>query len=614
MSIWFARAAIGRLADEKYGWEPINREMVFHEVVFDRDTVIAKYVGKDAGNVWLRSNFIQFPVGNDEILAVWTGATIAPKILDVTKFPFSYQTPEAAGTTVTAVLWPAQKAISEDILPDTVATLGQLETRAYAYGLGDQFRQLLADLETRFKGKWTREPIPVAVVFCVRRPFHLMGRASDIEVLVYWLKFHRPKAAKPPPALGKDDPVFPARQVDMPSPALFRHVSGAPVFPDTSIIGCGSVGSNLAMHLARSGARILAVSDRAMLRPHNMARHALARHPFPRFKATELAIELGALGDTPASNTENVITALSKPADLLRIVPAATGLLVNTTASRLVREALSAGAGGKIKARIAEVTLFGRGDGAFVFVEGKGGNPSLSQLEASLYASVSERERQLLFDPDTGLTQVQIGDGCGSLTMPMTDARLSAMTAAATEEITRMATTDAGGAGQVAIGVRDGSGLTTSWRRMDVPAFTRVKVEGGDWTLDISEDVVQRMRSEIAAYPAVETGGLLVGTCNSRLRAITVVDILPAPEDSKRSAALFVLGTKGMRKLVSQRYRESGGSLFDVGTWHSHLADQGASPLDWKTAKSLAEERPPPAVLLICTPKRFLAITGTNRA
>lgn len=611
MCLWFKRAAIGRLADDEHGWEPINRELAFHEVVFDRENLLAKHIGKDAGDVWLRSNYVKrlFQIDGENILGVWTSRAIAPKKGDLTTFPFTYELADKPGTTVTAVLWPNEKAISRDILPDDVANLGQLEARAEAYGMGNQFRQLVTGLENRFLDKWTTEPIPVVVILCVRRPFHLMGRASSIELLAYCFRYHRPKAAKPSPALTKDSPVFAAKQVDMPSPTLFQNVSGAPELPATSIVGCGSVGSKLAMHLARSGARILAVTDNGMLRPHNMARHALARNPVPMFKAPELAAELGALGTAPASHIDNVIAALGNPADLRRIIPDATGLVVNTTASRLVREALSACAAGKTKARVTEVALFGRGDGAFVLAEGSGGNPSLSQLEASLYATVTKRERQLLFDPDAGLTQVQIGEGCGSLTMPMTDARLSAMTAMATEELARMAPTVTGG---FAVGVRDRTGFTTSWRRIDVPAFHRVKVEGGDWTLDISDDVVRRIRDEIAAYSAVETGGLMVGTCNSRLRAITVVDILPAPEDSKRSAALFVLGTRGLKKLVGQRYRESGGSLFDVGTWHSHLADQGPSALDWKTAKSLAEERPPPAVLLICTPKRFLAITGTN--
>lgn len=613
MGIWFKRAAIGTLANETHGWEPINRNSVLSEIVVDRDHVLAQITGKNAGNTWLNARYIRrlFEIMGEDNLGLWVGRGIAPKIGDLKPIHFSLETREEPGATIAALLWPAEKSISKDILPETVTTVLQLEERADAYGLGDQFRQLVRDLDRRFETYTLPAPIPVAVIFCVRRPFWLMGRSSPVELIPFWFNLHRTEAHATR-VTRPDDPVLPGRQVDMPSPALFRHVSGSDRLPQTSLVGCGSVGSKLALHLARAGARILAVSDNALLNPHNMARHALARHPFPMLKAVELAAELGRLGDTPGSHFGNVITALEKPVDRDQVVPSGTELVINTTASRLVREALAGGAGGKVAARVAEVALFGRGNGAFVFREGEAGNPSLVQLEAAMYASTSPVERQLLFDPATGLAQVQIGDGCGSMTMPMTDARLSAMTAMATEELVWMVTSAPLNPGHVSIGVRDAGKGVTTWRRTEVAPFHRVPVKGGDWTLHLSDDVVRRIKEDIAANTAVETGGLLIGTCNSRLRCITVVDILPAPQDSLRAAGLFVLGINGLKASVDRRYTDSGGSLFDVGTWHSHLADQDASGLDWQTAKTLAQTRPPPAVLLICTPKRFLAITGTN--
>ena len=109
-------------------------------------------------------------------------------------------------------------------------------------------------------------------------------------------------------------------------------------------------------------------------------------------------------------------------------------------------------------------------------------------------------------------------------------------------------------------------------------------------------------------YAEVETGGVVIGTCSARLKAVTVVDLLPAPPDSVRSADRVTLGTSGLKKAINARHRNSGGTLFDVGTWHSHLADQGPSPLDRQTARELAAERPPPSVLLIATLRRLYAL------
>ncbi|HET9917841.1 MAG TPA: Mov34/MPN/PAD-1 family protein, partial [Candidatus Binatia bacterium] len=113
---------------------------------------------------------------------------------------------------------------------------------------------------------------------------------------------------------------------------------------------------------------------------------------------------------------------------------------------------------------------------------------------------------------------------------------------------------------------------------------------------------------EVARYPTVETGGVLIGTCSARLRTIIVVDLIEAPPDSERSATRFVLGTAGLKAAIKVRHRASGGTLFDVGTWHSHLADQGPSALDRATARQLAAERPPPSVLLIQAPTRLYAL------
>jgi hypothetical protein len=280
---------------------------------------------------------------------------------------------------------------------------------------------------------------------------------------------------------------------------------------------------------------------------------------------------------------------------------------VNTTASLLVRDALSIVAPADFPARVTEIALFGRGKGAFVLHEGPDRNPTLADLEVELSAKATEVESALLFDEKFGLTEIQIGDGCGSLTMPMTDARLSAMSAAATELLADFISRDAVG-GLIAVGTQDADSPTTTWRSIAVPTMIKVPVDGADWILKMSADVDRRIREEIAVYPQVETGGLMVGACSARTKTITVVDLLPAPPDSQRSSSRFVLGKQGLKEAVMERHLKSGKRLLDVGTWHSHIAEQGPSATDWRTAKDLAAERSPPAVLLIATPSGYCSI------
>ena len=324
-------------------------------------------------------------------------------------------------------------------------------------------------------------------------------------------------------------------------------------------------------------------------------------------KAEELATELKVLGQTPAVCFEDAVEQLRSPEGRQALAPEKTERVLNSTASLLVREALSIVPKNSFPPRISEIALFGRGEGAFLLQEGIARNPTLCDLLTEMSAHATSSERNLLFSPEHGLTEVQIGQGCGSLTMPMTDARLSAMTAAATEIFLDREPEQS--LGNYAIAHRLGGDPTTYWRTVEVGPFVEVPVEGRNgWQVRISPSVDRRIREEATHYSHVETGGLLIGTTSARCQTITVVDLLPAPEDSRRTAALFELGTKGLRKTIKDRHRASGGSLFDVGTWHSHLADMGPSSLDRSTAAQLAGERPPPSVLLIITPNRYHAL------
>jgi Prokaryotic homologs of the JAB domain len=232
---------------------------------------------------------------------------------------------------------------------------------------------------------------------------------------------------------------------------------------------------------------------------------------------------------------------------------------------------------------------------------------------AEFYATLDDAETsKLMFDPEEGLTRMQVGQGCGSLSMPMTDARLSAMSATVTEVITGCMD-EPKPIGTIYVAISAPKLPTTVWRRQEVPPFVQIQIEGGaGWVLRLSPRIAAMIRQEAAAWPAVETGGVIMGVASARLKVVTVVDVLPAPIDSQRSAAHFLLGTVGLQAAIEARHESSGQTLFDIGTWHSHLSDQGPSPTDWATAAKLTSERAPPSVLMIVTPRRFLAIMASG--
>lgn len=625
LAIWLRKAAVNDLIDAEQGWEPMLRRHYRDIVQFDAEKV--RYMVDKRGG-WAVWKCRYFRMGEregqlGESAETWLssdGKRTSLKREDRDTFSWRPMRSDLrSGNTVAAVIWPDKNAdgspfVHRTYFPEDVDTLGQLRARAEEFGCARGLNAFIASLERSFSGMALDSPIPVGVVLCARRPIHLIGTSSDIELLPYVIEIRAGSGRQSLFAQGNDEPVSPAVHYQSLSAPLLRSLSGSPERPALVMLGCGSVGSKLTLHAARSGQDIIGVSDRSILRPHNMARHALGPTLISQNKAEAVAKELEGFGLKPAVHTGDLGQDLRDTKLAKTLLPKRAGAIINTTASLAVREALIEAAPSRHRTRFLEAALFGRGRGAFLLADGPHHNPSHADLMAEMYATIGGmRAGELLFNPAEGLAEIQIGQGCGSLTMQMSDARLSAMTASLALEIDRLLQPEETD-GQFVIGVMEDSGPATNWSRHSVPPFVTVEIDGTEgWELRLSQRVAARVRAEARSYPDVETGGVMIGCTSARLKTVTVVDLLEAPQGSKRSASQFTLGTEGLRAAIETRHVQSGRTLFDVGTWHSHLQDSGPSPTDWNTAAELAFERTPPSILLIVTPTRFFALASTKR-
>lgn len=626
LAIWLRKAAIGDLISPEQGWEPMLRRDLRNVVQIDADAV-RKTVNKSGG--WKAWHGRFFRGGDSEanlndtawafITSTGEQTPLIQKSDNKTFSSFFQASNASSGNTVVGLVWPDKKPdgtpyISATYFPESVTTLHDLKVRAAELGCGRGLKTFFTNVERSLKDELLSAPIPIVVILCARRPIQLIGCTSNIELLPYVVEITARKNRTSLFEQADDEPVAPAMHYQSLSATLLQTLSGAPKRVGVAILGCGSVGSKLTMHVVRGGQDIVSVSDDAFLRPHNLARHALGANDVFSDKADALAKEIAGFGKVPAVHKGNLSRDLHDPELVKQIIPKSAGAVINSTAALSVREAVVSAASPRIHARLFEAALFGRGRGAFMFADGEGHNPNHCDLTAELYAILDDdRAAELLFDPAGGLAEVQIGQGCGSLTMVVDDARLSAMTASLSQEISRVLDTRIED-GIIVIGTADEDSPATSWSRYVVPAFETVTIEGSDgWQLRLSQRVAERMRSEARAHPSVETGGVMIGLTSSRLKTVTVVDLLEAPADSLRTPTLFVLGTSGLQSAIRDRHEKSGRTLFDVGTWHSHLQDEGPSPTDWDTAADLAAERAPPSILLIVTPTRFHALVSHRK-
>ncbi len=616
--IWLEKAAMNCLNNPKQGWEPILRVGISSCLILDSN-FCRKLVNRNGGKKILQGRFTYKKKDYNPNYLLETNSEQVPlPKAKINLFENKNRENFYIGDTVVAIIFPpklptGQLRIENEYHSENIKTIADLKKLADDFGCGEYFNQLLKDLKRYVLRKYSfNSTIPVGVVFCVHRPFKLERRQTNIELIPYVFEIisnpNLPSAIKN----SGNWNVFQAAQFETISKDLLMTVSGLNNLPSISLLGCGSVGSKIGLHLARAGAKITGLCDKEYFSPHNMARHALIRSGIGEQKAIELKKDLEILKQEPKVFLEDLISGFAIDSERKQIIPPKTNLLINTTASLGVREAICKW-GQKFKnTRVAEIGLFGQGNAGFLLLCGKNGNPNLSDLMAVFYSKILEdRAFELLHNDQYGLSEIQIGQGCHSTSMKMSDIRLSAMTSILTEELLNLYKKDQN-AGRIVFGYKNkDDGLNTNWLTYGVPELKIIPIEGFDgWHVRLSRECEDYINKEIRIYPKVETGGVIIGVCNTRQKIISVVDTIPAPCDSSRTSSKFVLGNKGLE--IQKRLKQSGNTLIDLGTWHSHLRDSKPSKLDWTTATKLSQERSIPYILLVFTPNKIYAISKSS--
>lgn len=490
--------------------------------------------------------------------------------------------------------------------------------RAREYGCDRALEEALSWLGTSVRGRRDDGPFAMAIVLLARRPCKVIGTESPLELCSYVTDISVPAVFEE----GGKTTIRPAGHRDRVEPTLLRRLSGYGALEPRpwTLLGCGSLGSKIAMHLARAGLAPNVVVDKRAMSPHNAARHALVPSQKGQFlwtdsKASLLAETIRGLGDNPAALAEDVIDLAATPSRGREAWPPNTWAVVNTTASLNVREAL-ASVGDRLRSPVIECSLFAVGRVGLVTVESAERNPDTGDLITAAYRLMAEDGQlsSLVFGSGGEARRERVGESCGSFTMTMSDARVSLFAASMSETIAAMQRNSLPSAGSVAIGLVSDDGSSLVWTRHDVAQSVHIAGAGlQGWRVHLAAAVAQRIEQDIAHWPGVESGGVLMGRLSEAAKTFYIEDVLPAPEDSLRTAHEFTLGRRGLPQRIAAFVEAAGWSLYCLGTWHSHLEPSGASGRDRATAEAIALSRLTPSVLLIHTPRGYEVILATRR-
>ena len=609
-ALWLDRAASGDLIDEEQGWEPVRRDYYGDCLVGDAD-LMRSLVSKKRGYRFHRLTYVK--VRGSHVYGRLSGER-----LDVGRSATSNLfsgNHSGMRNSLVLVVWPPRGASRSDIIcdkyrPETVDSLRDLMCRAAEYGCDQGLESGLTQLRLYLSRHPRTGSFTMAVVLLARRPFHLIGSQSPIELCPYAIDVTAPDHFAAGDALS----VRPAAHLDPVSRPLLARMSGGDSTANSrrwTLIGAGSLGSKIALHLARAGHGPEVVVDNALMSPHNAARHALM--PGTEAKARLLCEALKELDHSARPIVADAGTSSIYRPKALGIWSTDTWATVNTTASLSVHEALSAAR--EMKTRAIEVSLFGGGRAGLIAAEGCNRNPNAGDLMAEFYASLRERATLAaeVFVRDDAMMRQPVGQGCGTVTMPMSDSRVSLFAAGAAEYLlARQRDGLPCRGGELLIGRLSDQGLSVRWEFIAVPPVTVVDAElnGERWRIHIHARTEARIQAEVARWSHAETGGVLMGRISEVSRTVHIVDVVDAPEDSVRAPAKFVLGKQGLRRTLGTFSSSVEWSLCCLGTWHSHLAAGGPSHLDRATAEAVSVARLTPSVFLIRTTDGYHAILG----
>ncbi|CAL63309.1 Conserved hypothetical protein [Herminiimonas arsenicoxydans] len=619
---WLEKAAYNKLIDKRFGWEPTRRVRGGDEIHLNVDQIVGNAPKMGGLQHYCVTSFGM--AGEAPLLArlpqLQESKRIRPEHIS-TLLTIEQSGVEGVFVRLVplSICWPLLDANGEfpvfDIFrPDNIYTLEQLRQRAQDYSCDISFDSLINSLTYAVKQRPSVPPLPVFVVLPVLRPFPLIGQTTPYELLAYRIDVPIPGGLDNGAAIK----VQPVTIFDTLSVGLLRRTSGLDektVGVKSTFIGCGSLGSKVAMHMARCGFSPDLLIDQGNFAPHNSARHVL--YPDNAFGAGGKAQQLSRIisqyqdGKVPRTYSRSVQDFTRLPIAKHSPLNDPAAFAVNTTASNMVRQCLSES---DFPARIIEACALDLGESGLMTIEGSARNPSTSDLMARAYEELRQIGK-LKVGQDANRNQLRIGVGCNSVTLPMSDSRISLIAAGVAQSLTDIHKKGLPDSGLISIASLSADAMSINWVHTSLAATQIADLsDTGRWRVRVLDSAHKKIASDVASHSQTETGGLIVGRVSTISREIYIVDVLPAPPDSTRQSSLFVLGTEGFQATVAAYDKSGQGALWCIGTWHSHLGAFGPSQMDIDTADQLVGKIKGAAVLLIHRPDGYSAVVREDVA
>jgi hypothetical protein len=334
------------------------------------------------------------------------------------------------------------------------------------------------------------------------------------------------------------------------------------------LAGVGALGSALADYWTRSGWGRWGFIDPDVVEPHNLVRHLARRSEAGVPKVFAVRALTDAVYDDPAADDATMpghADRLDHP-DVRRVLEAANLLVDASTTLAVPREWAAIDA----LPRAASVFLTPSGRGCVLLLEDATRSIRGDALEAQYYRALIQHQWAdgLLASAHA----LRSGAGCRDRSVVMATDAVHLHAALLSRRLRMLAPLSEA---TIEVWIADALGAAVTHHRIAAHPTQRAVV--GGWTVSWDDGLLAALTSMREAALPNETGGVLFGVSDQKLRTVHLVWACAAPAGSVSSPTGFIRA--GDVTPVREHVQARTGNMVDyVGEWHSHPDGCGALP------------------------------------
>lgn len=328
------------------------------------------------------------------------------------------------------------------------------------------------------------------------------------------------------------------------------------------LAGVGALGSTLAEIWSREAWGEWSYVDDDLLKPHNVTRHIGKDQHIGKSKVDVVKelVDLNYRSEKKSIAIHAKINDLENP--LIKEIISNAELLVDVTTSVETARDLASVVN---LARIVSVFITPSGEDAVLLFEDKEREIRVDSLEAQYYRAILNNDWGVKH-LKKHLGAFKTGGGCRDISMVISDELIKLHGAILARQI-RLGKLN--NQAQIKVWSLDDSTGQVNANIIEVLPPKKVLLKNG-WTIVYDNFIHQKLFEIRAEELPKETGGVILGYIDQKLKNIYIVDVCKAPKDSISTPTTFIRGSEGLSDYIELCSEKTAKIVRYIGDWHSH--------------------------------------------